>query len=259
MNRTGSSKTEVHILTANSNYAKYSIETGTAPDMSSASQWAFAFAPNADLFAIKLNKTDSGHIEVHILSAASKYQQFSLHTATPLPETMPGDWTFQVGANGDPYAITTNHSVSGKVEVHVLTSASSYQHWSNEVATALDTVDPTRWEFQLASNNDLVGVNLNGGSGKTEVHILSAAANYQQYRLHAATVLGPTDRATWQFRVGANDDLLGILLNGTGSGMTEVHRLSASSNYGKFTQEVPTGLHQDGPGFWNFGVGSLVY
>jgi hypothetical protein len=259
MNRTGSGKTEVHIVTAGSNYAQYTIETATALDISSASQWAFAFGPNADLYAIKLNHTGSGHTEVQILTAASRYQQYSLRIATPLGEADPSNWTFLVGSNGDLYAIATKNSGSGKVEVHILTAASNYQQFSNEVATALGPVDPSRWEFQLTAADDLVGVFLNGtGSGQTEVHVLSAASNYQQYRLEVPTALGPTNRTTWQFRMGANDDLLGIFLNGTASGTTEVHRLSASSNYRQFNLEAPTVLPQDVPGFWNFGVGSLV-
>jgi hypothetical protein len=38
-----------------------------------------------------------------------------------------------------------------------------------------------------------------------------------------------------------------------------VHRLAASSNYGQFNLEVATPLPQTGAGFWNLGVGSLVY
>jgi hypothetical protein len=260
MTQTGTGTTEVHILPAASNYQQFSVETGSALEVSSANQWAFAFAPNNDLYAFKLNHTDSQHTEVHILTAASQYRQFSVHTATPLPEVEPQDWTLQVAANGDVYAIQTSDSSSGKVEVHTLTAASNFQQLSAATPTAQDVVDPTQWEFLLTSTNDLLGVRLAGtASGKTEVHILSADSNYQQYRLEVPTALAPTDRSTWQFSMGANDDLIGVLINNTGSGKTEVHRLSASSNYGQFNVEIATPLPQTGPGFWNFGIGSLVY
>ena len=260
MNHTGTGTSEVHILTAASNYKQFSLETGTALEASTAGQWAFAFAPNADLYAIKLNSTASNHTEVHILSAASKYQQFSQHIVTPLATVDPHNVTFQVGSNGDLYTITAANSASGKVEVQTLTAASNFQQVSKPTATALAAVKPTEWEFHLTFANDLLGVHLSStGSGKTEVHILSAATNYQQYRLEVPTVLGPTNRSAWQFRMGANDDLLAIFINGTASGSTEVHRLSASSNYGKFNLEVPTPLPMTGPGLWNLGVGSLDY
>jgi hypothetical protein len=37
------------------------------------------------------------------------------------------------------------------------------------------------------------------GSGRTEVHILSAASNYKQFTLHQATALGMTDPYSWSF------------------------------------------------------------
>jgi len=259
MNQTGSGRTEVHILSAASNYQQFTNHVATSLEATSPDKWAFSWASNGDLFGIAMNQTGSGRTEVHVLSADSDYQQFSNHVATALEATAPSDWTFQVAPNRDLVAIRMHGSASGRTEVHVLSAASDYQQFTNHVATALNTVNANQWEFRLTSQGDIVGVNLNGtGSGRTEVHTLSAASNYQQFSQHIATALELTDRTQWEFQLAANGDVLGIKLNGTASGRTEVHTLSASSNYQQFSLHDATALAQVLPGIWNFGVGSFA-
>jgi hypothetical protein len=101
------------------------------------------------------------------------------------------------------------------------------------------------WEFTTNVNNgDLVGI-LKGpstGTGMTELHILSAASNYQSWALQTGTALGYTDD-NWAFAMNANGDLVGILKGPlTGSGTTELHILSAASNYQSFVLQTGTAL-----------------
>ena len=163
MNQTGLGTTEVHVLTSASDYGQYGIETATALGTTSPNQWAFAFGPHADLYAIKMNGTGSAHTEVHILTAASRYQQYSPKSPTPLAETSPGNWSFQVDSNGDLFAINTNHSGSGKVEVQILTAASTYQGF---LQRGCDSAAHRGSDYLggsiVNSHDDLVGIKVTG-------------------------------------------------------------------------------------------------
>ena len=77
-----------------------------------------------DLIAIKKSNTGSNSTEVHILSGASNFQDFILHTSTPLHETdgtfdfVMGDWN-QDG-HPDLIAIKKSNTGSNSTEVHIL-------------------------------------------------------------------------------------------------------------------------------------------
>jgi len=132
---------------------------------------------------------------------------------------------------------------SGKTELHILSAASNYQNWALQTGTALEYTDEN-WAFTMKSNNDLVCIKKGPttGSGKTEVHILSAASNYKSWALQTGTVLGYADE-NWAFTMKSNDDLVGILKGPkTGSGKTELHIASASSNYQEWALQTGTGM-----------------
>jgi hypothetical protein len=207
----------------------------------------FALAENGDLFAISKSGTGSGSTEVHVLSAESGYEQFSLHAATALAETG-ANVEFALAPNRDLYAIIKNGTGSGSTEVHVLSAASNYGEFALHTGTALhETGD--NFEFELAGNGDLYAIAKNGtGSGTTEVHVLSAASGYQEFSMHTATALHETG-STFKFLLAGNGDLLALSKSGTGSGSTEVHALSAGSNYGSFALQTGTALHETGDTF----------
>ncbi len=90
-NQTGSGSTEVSVLSAESGYQSFLLQTGT-PQHETDDKFAFAVADfagtgSADLFVIKKNQTGSGSTEVSVLSAESGYQNFLLQTGTPQHET----------------------------------------------------------------------------------------------------------------------------------------------------------------------------
>ena len=78
----------------------------------------FGVAANRDVIAIKKSGTGTGTTEIHVLSAASGYQRFSLQTGTALHQT---DQTFAFGValNRDVCAIKKSGTGSGSTEVHV--------------------------------------------------------------------------------------------------------------------------------------------
>ena len=125
-----------------------------------------------------------------------------------------------------------------------------YTQFSQHVGTALAQTD-ANWDFVMNSKNDLVCINRLGSNGKTDVHILSAVSNYQQFSLQVGTILGHTNSSNWDFVMNSNNDLVSIFKSGTSSGRTELHTMSAASRYTQFSQHIGTGLSQTNDN-WDF-------
>ena len=155
----------------------------TAPD-----NFAFALAPNRDLFIIKKRNTGTNTTEVHVLSATSGYKEFSLHTGTAL-EVAPDDFAFALAPNRDLFIVKKRNTDTKTTEIRVLSAASGYKEFSLDTDTALE-VAPDNFDFALASNLDLFAIKKrNTGTNTTEVHVLSAASKYKQFSLQTGTAL----------------------------------------------------------------------
>jgi hypothetical protein len=231
-------------------YQQFRLQTGTALQASDQT-FAFAVAASGDVFAIKKSGTGSGTTEIHVLSAASGYQQFSLQTGTALHQT-DDTFSFCVGVNGDVFAIKRSGTASGSTEIHVLSAAGGYQQFSLQTGTALLQTDHT-FDFCLAANGDVFAIKKSGtGTGTTELHVLSAASGYQQFSLQTGTALHQTDH-TFDFGIAPNRDLVAIKKSGTGTGTTEIHVLSAARGYQQFSLQTGTVLHQTDAN-WVFAV-----
>lgn len=231
-------------------YRAFRLQTATALHPTD-DTFEFGIAANADVIAIKKSGTASNTTEIHVLSAASGYQQFSLQTATALHPT---DRTFEfgIGPNNDVFAIKKSGTGSGMTEIHVLSAASGYQQFSLQTKTALHPTDDT-FEFGIAPNGDVFAIKKSGtASGTTEIHVLSAASGYQQFSLQTRTTLHPTD-PTFEFGIATNRDVFAIKKSSTGPGMTEIHVLSAASGYQQFSLQTQTALHPTDRTF-EFGV-----
>jgi hypothetical protein len=147
----------------------------------------------------------------------------------------------------------------------VLSAASNYQQFILQTGTALHETDQT-FEFLVGPNRDVYAIKKsNTATNSTEVHRLSAASNYQQFTLQTGTALHETDQ-TFQFAFaepffvdGSVDlydgsvDLYAIKKSNSGTNSTEVHRLSAASNYQQFTLQTGTVLHET-DATWEFGI-----
>lgn len=178
--------------------------------------------------------------EHHSKNAYLSHMAFQ--TGTALHET-DDTVTFALASNNDLFVIKKSHTGTHTTEVHVLSSGSHYQTFSLHTGTALHETDDT-FEFLLAQNKDLFVIKKsNTGSHTTEVHVLSASSNYQQFSLQTATALHETD-ASSSFVLAPNNDLFVIQKNNTGTHSTEIHVLSASSNYQQFVLQTGTALHE---------------
>merc|ERR1719316_686991 len=144
--KTGSKKTEVHILSKSSNYAKFALHAATGLELTDgATEWDFAAMPNGDLMCIKMGPTTgSQKTEVHILSKSSNYAKFNLHTATGLEITKKQFWSFATLPNGDLMCIKKGPTTgTSTTEVHILSKSSNYKDWVLQTGTGLAlTVKP---------------------------------------------------------------------------------------------------------------------
>jgi len=114
-------------------------------------------------------------------------------------------------------------------------------------------VAPDNFDFLLAPNGDLYAIKKrNTTQHKTEVHVLTAASGYMHRGLEVATALEEaSDR--FQCLLGPEKDIYAVKTRNTTSDKTEVHTLSALTNYSSFgvttCAEGPDGgcgvLHKD--------------
>mmetsp|Transcript_12896 Transcript_12896/g.23165 ORF Transcript_12896/g.23165 Transcript_12896/m.23165 type:complete len:413 (+) Transcript_12896:114-1352(+) len=209
--------------------------------------WTFALMPSQNLYGILEGPvTGSGKTEVHILSASSNYADYTLQTGTALGYTSDGSWQFTMKSNGDLAGVLKGPVTgSGKTELHVLSAASNYQEFDLAIGTGAAYSMDADWVFAMDPRNaNLVGI-LKGpvtGTGKTEVHTLSASSNYQEFSLEVGTVYPLyTPSSDWQWILDLDDNLVGILKGPvTGTGKTEMHTATAASNYQEIGYQIGT-------------------
>ena len=219
-----------------------------------------------DLYGIHLRNTGSGRVEVHALSAASGYHSWIVHAATPMPALPLAQYQLSMGSlNGDHrsnlYMIALNNTGSKTVEVHALSEASDFTGWAVHSASGFGPVSSGSWQFTVgdrAGSGDLVGIAHSAtGSGRTEVHALSRASGYQGWTTHTVTPLGYTTDTQFSYTLNdldgnGNPDLVALAMNGTASGMTEVHVLSGASAFTGWIDHAATGLGPTTPTSWQF-------
>ena len=105
-----------------------------------------------------------------------------------------------------------------------------------------------QYEFLLAENRDLFVIKkYQTGTHKTEVHILSAQSNYTAWILQTGTALHEVTDGSFQFFLAKNRDLIVVKKAATGTHKTEVHILSAQSNYTAWILQTGTALHEIAP------------
>ena len=232
-------------------YGAFELQTGTALSQTDAA-YRMLLSSNRDVFAIKRRGTGTGTTEVHVLAADKTYQAFALQTRSALPES-DDTWDFAIGPNRDLYAIKRSATGSGTTEIHVVDARSGYQKFALQTRTGLHETDG-KWAFLVAANRDVFAIKKSGGAGSTEIHILSASSNYQKFALQTPTALGETDDS-WTFGIAPNRDVFAIKKHATGSRTTEVHVLSAGSEYRAFALQTKTALHET-DNTWEFAVAS---
>jgi murein DD-endopeptidase MepM/ murein hydrolase activator NlpD len=107
---------------------------------------------------------------------------------------------------------------------------------------------------------DLYCIARRGGSGTTEVHVLSGR-HPSEFLLHTATALGRTD-GTWQFYLldfdhNGSQDLAAVCASNGASGHVEIHILNGSDGFQSFLLHQATPLAADKNHDFQFSMGDF--
>jgi hypothetical protein len=207
MRQCGTQTTEIHILDGGNNYQSFKLHVASALGPTNPQNWSFIrghvnSTGFPDVIALCMRQCGSQTTEVHILDGTRNYSAFKLHSTSALGPTSPDQWKFVVGndSNGNGFpdinCILMNNSGSGRTEVHILSGAATYQSFRLHTATALGATNAREFQFAPTSitagtgYDDIIAVHMDGSYGRTEVHILNAAATYGNFRLEIVTALG---------------------------------------------------------------------
>jgi hypothetical protein len=182
--------TEVHRLSASSNYASFDLQTATALHTTESDEWEFHTDSNDNLMCIKRDGSQST-TEVHRLSASSGYTAFDLQTTTALHSTTADSFTYLVDSSDNLVAI--KYVGTSSTEVHRLSASSGYATFDLQTATALHTTSAGEWSFALDTYDDLVGIKFQGSQDTVELHTLGKSSNYGSFVLQTTTALHSID------------------------------------------------------------------
>ncbi|KAF9177428.1 hypothetical protein BGZ51_008769 [Haplosporangium sp. Z 767] len=239
-------------------YQQRILATGTVFSIEDNGVWSFADFNgdgSQDLVYIKIRNTGTGRVEVHASQNESRFQQHSLATGTAFSIEDNGTWLMKDwtgDGKADLVYIKTRNTGTGTVEVHVADAASGYQNFVLQTGTCFGCEDNGTWT--MSRKGDLVLIKTrNCGSNKIEYHVASKASNYQQFTQHAVTDFGVEDNGTWCLAPkcdGDFADLYYIKTRNTGSGMVEVHAVSASSGWKSRLIDVATSFDPEDNGQW---------
>lgn len=187
---------EVHGFSGATGFQQSNMDVST-PLNGTPGSYVFAFADvdrdgKPDLVGIKAY-AGFGTVELHVLSGASNYSNFIVHSGTPLPSSSAYVGRFyqmaDIDLDGYPdlVALVWN-SGAGQLEIHALSAASGYQQYIIETLTPMTNYNAfSNFNFAFGDLDhdgkaDLIGIEEYGtGSGKVEVYAVSGSTNFQQF------------------------------------------------------------------------------
>jgi hypothetical protein len=233
---TGTGKIEVHGASNESLFREHTTHSSTAFPVKDRGTWLMHDWTGdgiADLIYIKLRKTGTKMVEIHVATAESGYQDFALQTGTCFEceqDEFEDDGVWSVSRTGDLVYIKTRNCGSGKIEYHVASKASNYQQFTRHSPTDFEVEDNGTWCIAPARSgdfDDLYSIKTrNTGSGKVEVHAVSASSRWKSRLVEGTTSFEAEDNGRWlmaNFSYQDRPDLVYVKTSSCESGEVEVH------------------------------------
>ena len=239
-----SQKVEVHVLDGGHNFSSFLIQVPTV--LSSEEMGKFKLGDynkdgKLDLYYVKTKGEpgDGKSNEVHILNGADNFKSFLLQVKVDETVVHAGVWfafdfrDYDGDRKLDLYTIQETGDGT-PMEVYILSGADNFQTSLLSTRTVFKQVYfEDDFTFTLADYNrdgklDIYAIKgAEVGSGKTEVHVVNGADNFQSFLIQTGTVLPPAnyifDFGVGDYNKDGNPDVYAIKLKDTGSGKTEVH------------------------------------
>lgn len=167
----------------------------------------------------------------------------------------------------DLICIMKTNTGTKKTEIHILNGANNFSSYLQQSSIPIEE-NTDSFDFHIADYNrdgilDLYCIKkFSTGSGKTEVHVLNGANNFQSFIAHISTILNATD-SRYEFGIGDYNrdgiaDLFIIQKSQTGTHTTEVHVLNGGNSFQSFILHTGTILHETDASFtakvfdWNY-------
>lgn len=136
-----------------------SFSTGFTLTAATISQWWVLAGDydrdgRADLYLLRMSATGTRSTEVHVLSAASRFRTYVMHTGTALHETTKQGFAFAIAdpdQDGRSDVIAIKLAGASGTEIHQLSGATDYQRFALQTATALGNTNATQWQFSAGT------------------------------------------------------------------------------------------------------------
>ena len=183
-----------------------------------------------------------------------------VETGTTFPPSTDGTW-LMVDYDGDGVPdlvfIKTSNTDTAKAEVHIASAASNFQTRILETGTTFPPSTDGTWlmlDYDGDGVPDLVFIKTsNTDTAKAEVHIASAASDFQTRILETGTTFPPSTDGTWLMVDYDGDhipDLVFIKTSNTDTAKAEVHIASAASSFQTRILETGTTFPPSTDGTW---------
>ncbi|WMJ75617.1 T9SS type A sorting domain-containing protein [Cytophagaceae bacterium ABcell3] len=241
--KTGSGRTDLHIMDGASNFRRFNLQEVTI--LRETDGWDFQVGDYnrdgiLDLYAIA-RRNGSGRTEVHVLDGRTRFKSFLLQRATIHRETN-DDWHFLVGdynndGFNDLYAIATRRANgSTQAEIHILNGRDNFNSYLYQRQVPLrNAYEDFKFLLNIRGGRcrpDVVAIKKqNTGTRSTEVHVLSGESNYQGFKRQTGTGMG--NRPNSDFVLGNltadfTKDIIEVKTGRTGTRSTELHGIAGA-------------------------------
>lgn len=215
-------------------------------------------APFNSLYLVKTRNTGSNSIEVHRAGPATNYGRCNLNTGTAadLTDSDNGTWLVE---KDNVYFIKVRNAGSDIIEIHSLSSKSSYSRFNIHSRSGFDIADDSNGVWKI-DNDDLYYIKTkNTGSGFIGVHRADHQRNFE-VTMHAVTQFRLSDEANGDFTI-RRGDLYFVKSRNTQSGKTEVYCAPGEQNFQSFSYPRVTWFEvdRDGNASWDIGTNGDLY